>query len=186
MSSAIITSVGIMGHPLMGDSDYEPVSPGSQQVLIERLKRINYLRGSASDWLATIRSTLSVIREECSMPDWDGQGAHAIRTEVIAIAERVATAMFELLPAGTPAPDVAPEGDGEVCLSWTLDASRTFAISSGTHGKVNFAGQLGEEGERHGWKPIDISSPSALRSSLEEIANYVEKLYPAAFSRRAA
>jgi hypothetical protein len=186
MSSAVVSSIGKIGHPLMGDSDYEPVSLGSQQVRIERLKQRNYLRGSASDWFAAIRSTLSVIRQECSIPDWDGRGAHAIGAEGIAIAERVATAMFELLPAGTPAPDVAPEGDGEICLSWRLDATRTFAISSGTHGKVNFAGQLGEEGERHGWKPIDISSPSALRSSLEEIANYVEKLFPAAFSRRAA
>jgi len=106
------------------------------------------LPGSASDWFPTVDAAFRGIRSESKNADWDGQGAFAITDQVIAIAEKVVGALFALLPKGTPAPDVVPEADGEICISWSVDASRMFSLSIGEHEKVNFAGQFGREGGR--------------------------------------
>jgi hypothetical protein len=94
--------------------------------------------------------------------------------------------LYRMVPAGTPPPDIVPESDGEISLTWTIDTSRIFSLSVGAHGKMNFAGQFGTEGGVHGWKPLDASSQSALQTCLSEISRYLEKLYPQAALRRAA
>jgi hypothetical protein len=187
MSSVLIGSAVVVSPSrLSGDYDYEAISPGRQRVLNEWNRQKNYLRGSASDWLPTIRSALKAIHDHCGKPDWDGQGATAINDEVIGISQEVLITLFSLVQAGTPPPDIVPEADGEICLSWTEDDARTFSISIGERGKINFAGQFGHRGSIHGWKPIDTSSPNALESSLQEIAQYLENLYPPVARRRAA
>ncbi|MDO8431341.1 MAG: hypothetical protein Q7S58_02920 [Candidatus Binatus sp.] len=187
MSSAIISSAGVISRSrLSGDYDYHAISATRQQVLSEWNQRRNYLRGSASDWLPTIRSALSAIRDHCGKPDWDGHGEIVVSDEVITNADKIVTTLFTLAQAGTPAPDIVPEADGEICLTWTQDDAQTFSISIGEQGKINFAGQFGHRGSIHGWKPTDTSSPNALESSLQEIAEYLENLYPPVARRRAA
>ena len=144
MSSAI----AIRDSRLSGYYDYEPVSYGSQVIRRKWAQERNYLQGSASDWFPTVDAAFRGIRSESKNADWDGQGAFAITDQVIAIAEKVVGALFALLPKGTPAPDVVPEADGEICISWSVDASRMFSLSIGEHEKVNFAGQFGREGGR--------------------------------------
>jgi hypothetical protein len=182
MSSAI----AIGDSRLIGYYDYEPVSHVSEVLSRKWAQEKNYLKGSASDWLPTVDAAFRSIRDECQNPDWDGQGAVAISDQVIAVAEKVVVALFALIPKGTPAPDLIPEDDGEICISWAVDADRLLSLSVGAHGKVNFAGLFGKEGGIHGWQPIDATSPSALDESLQDVARYLGRLYPPTVSRRAA
>jgi hypothetical protein len=175
-----------VGDPrLSGYCDYEPVSHFSELLTRTWAQERNYLRGSASDWFPTVDAAFRSIRDECQGADWDGQGAVAISDQVIAIAKNVVAALFALLPKGTPAPEVIPEGDGEICISWSVDRDRLFSLSLGAHGKINFAGQFGKEGGIHGWQPLDATSPGALDESLQDFAKYLGKLYPPIVSRRA-
>jgi|SRR5271170_5321037 len=187
MSSPVMSSDAVASRVrFLRDCYYEAISAQGQQVANKWDEERNFLRGSASDWLPTIRPTLRGIRDRCGKPNWDGQGATAVSDEVIAISEEVLVTLFWLAQAGTPPPDIVPEADGEICLSWTEDDARTFSISIGERGKINFAGQFGHLGSIHGWKPIDTSNPNALESSLNEIAEYLENLYPPVARRRAA
>lgn len=179
-------AIAIRDSRLIGSYDYEPISDDSQGLSRKWDQEKNYLKGSASDWLPTVNAALRGIRDECQIANWDGQGAIAITDQVIAIAKNVITALFALLPKGIPAPDVIPEGDGEICISWSIDSDRLFSLSLGAHGKINFAGQFGKEGGIHGWQSIDATSPSALDESLQDVAKNLGKLYPPIVSRRAA
>lgn len=170
----------------IGYYDYEPVSDDSEVLSRKWAQERNYLKGSASDWLPTVDAAFRGLREDCQKADWDGQGALAITNRVIATTETVMRALFAILPKNTPAPEVIPESDGEICLSWVVDSEQQLSLSFGAHGKINFAGQFGREGGIHGWQPIDTTSPSALDKSLQDVAKYVARLYPPIVSRRAA
>jgi hypothetical protein len=100
-----------------------------------------------------------------------------ITDQVIAIGEKVVEVLFALLPEGIPPPDLIPEADGEICISWSVDADKLLSLSIGAHGKINFAGQFAKEGGIHGWQPIDAMSPNTLGESLQEVAEYLGKLY---------
>ena len=182
MSSAI----AIRDFRLIGSYDYEPVSDVSEVLSRKWAQERNYLKGSASDWLPTVDAALQGIRDECQNANWDGQGALVITDQVIAIAKKVVGALFAILPKSTPAPDLIPEADGEICISWVVDSDRILSISVGAHGKINFAGQFGKEGGIHGWQPIDTTSPSALDESLQDVTKYLARLFPPTVSRRAA
>lgn len=163
--------------------DYEPVSDGSQILsgLIDGVR--NVLRGTAADWLPTALASLEEIRATCR------RVAHAPVDGSVNIegaldnAEQVLERLFVLLPKGTPAPDLIPEEDGELCISWSVGSGQVFALSVGAHDKINFAGQFGKRGGVHAWQPIDRSSPSALDASLQEAVCHVAKLYATSFGR---
>jgi hypothetical protein len=179
-------AIAIKGSRLPWSYDYEPISDVSQGLSRRSNEEKNYLRGSASDWLPTINAALQSIRSECNLNDWGGHGTIAITDQVIAFAEKVVTALFVLVPKGTPAPDIIPEADGEICISWSVDTDRQLSLSIGAHCKINFAGRFGEEGVIHGWQPVDATSPSALDESLQDFAKYLGKLYPPTTGRRTA
>jgi hypothetical protein len=132
---------------------------------------------SAMDWLPTIAARLEEIRKECSMQNWDGEDAQAITAEVLSVVESIVRSFHITMPRNIPAPDLIPENDGEVCLSWDLADGRSFSISVGLHGKMNYAGQLGKKGVVHGWQPIDISDHRAFRETIQEVARQIVKLY---------
>jgi hypothetical protein len=182
-------AIAIGDSRLIRYSDYEPVNDVREVREVLRhtsAQERNYLEGSASDWIPTIDAAFRGIRDECQTADWDGQGAIAITDQVIAIAEKVVGALFELVSKGTPLPDLVPEADGEIAISWSVDSDRLLSLSVGAHGKINFAGQFGKEGGIHGWQPINAASPRALDESLQDVAKYLGRLYPPPVSKRAA
>ena len=179
-------AIAIGDSRLIGHYDYEPVSDVSKVISRKWAQERNYLKGSAADWLPTVDAAFRGLRDECQKADWDGQGALAITDQVISIAEEVVGALFALLPKGTPAPEVIPDADGEICISWVVDSDRLLSLSVGAHGKTNFAGQFGKEGGIHGWQPIDATSPTALDKSLQDVAKYLARLSSPTVSRSAA
>lgn len=171
---------------LIEPKDYEPVSDGSRTIRRMWARDRNYQRGSAADWSPTIESALFGIRSECTQPGWDGAGARPVSDITISLVAKIAECLFTLLPGETPAPDLVPEPDGEICMSWSVGANRLFAVSVGEHGKMNFAGQFGAEGAYHGWLAIDPTSRSSLEVSLQDIVRYVDRLFAQSTIRRAA
>ncbi|MBI2800741.1 MAG: hypothetical protein HYX63_10775 [Gammaproteobacteria bacterium] len=178
--------IAMRRHQFSGFHDYEPVSAGSQAGRHQWADERNYLRGSASDWLPTVDAAFRGIRSECGRANWDGEDAVAITSQVISTTKKVVETLYALLPTGTPAPDVIPESDGEICISWSIDVERVFSLSVGAYGKINFAGQFGKEGSVHAWQPIATSNPIALEESLQDVVTYMAKLYPPAAGGRAA
>ncbi len=175
-------SVAILGGPRLGAHEgYHPVGDGWGY--IRRIWRNTSDYSSASDWAPIVHAALVGIRDTCSQAGWDGEDAVAISDHVIEVVAQIAACLFTMLPRGTPAPDVIPESDGDICLSWMVDSDRVFSLSIGAQGKMNFAGRFGREGALHAWQTINRYS---LEDSLQDIARYIERLYPAAALRRAA
>ena len=151
------------------NEDYEPVSDSSQALQKAWQKQKDYLRSSATDWLPSVYGALNSMRDECREADWDCEGALPVRDCTIDLAARISAALFDSLPKGIPAPDVIPEQDGEICISWVVDSVRVFSLSIGEHGNMNFAGQFGKEGGVHAWQPIDEASSAGLQESLVDV-----------------
>lgn len=164
--------------------DYEPATDGGRIIQNTWAKEQNYLRGSASDWLPIVEASLSAIRNDCLVENWDGSDAHPISDKTLNLAADIAKVLFKLVPTGTPVPDIIPEADGEICMSWSVDVYHLFSFSIGVHGKVNFAGQFGNSGSIHGWQPIDATSCDKLEKSLQETARQIQRLYENATSKR--
>lgn len=180
------TAIALPHLRLISNGDYLPVSSGSQTIQQTWERSKNYLRSSASDWLPLLQAELSRIRSECGRANWDGEGAVEVTERAIDLTARIAEALFHLLPKGTPAPDLIPEADGDICMTWSADATRVFSMSIGEHGKINFAGQFGREGGVHAWKPVDAKTDRALGESLEDVVRYVSRLFACPVARRAA
>lgn len=113
------------------------------------------------------------IRHECGVPNWDGYGAPPIKEAALEKARAVAEALNRFVPSAIPAPDVVPETDGDVSLSWTRDSQRGLSVSCSDHDTISFAGILAKGIERHGTEEFDRSNPLAL----EEIARHLKRLY---------
>jgi hypothetical protein len=158
-----------------GEYDTASTPTKANEATLHQLR--NYLEASASDWRRSAIAALRDIGFECAAENWDGEGAVAISVGVIGVAGRILDVLFDLLPKGTPMPDVLPEADGEIDIGWIVDATRMFSLSVGARGKINFAGQLGKGGSVHAWQPIDASSREALAESLQDVVRYVARLF---------
>jgi hypothetical protein len=132
---------------------------------------------SALDWLPSIKARFEEIKKECSIQNWDGENALPISPQVISMTDIVVRSFYSKMPRNIPAPDIIPENDGEICLSWDINESKNFSISLGKHGKMNYAGQFGKEGVVHGWHPIDVSDSRVLCEEIEEVSKKIIMLY---------
>ncbi len=181
MSIAILAR----GAHFVRHDEYQPVSDGSREISRMWANR-NFPRVSASEWAPVIEAALVGIKNECNRVGWDGDEALPISDRTIDVVAQVTECLFTLLPRGTPAPDLVPEQDGEICMIWSISADRVFSLSVGAHGKMNFAGQFGTEGALHAWQPIDPKNRASLEESLQDVARYVGRLHANPAVRRAA
>jgi hypothetical protein len=101
------------------------------------------------DWSARVDSALSEIRAECFVDGWDGDGGTAITETTLELSRKVVTLLHAATAAGTPPPELVPESDGELALSWTRTPEMVFSISIGAHGFLNYAGTLSDGVEAH-------------------------------------
>jgi hypothetical protein len=181
--SIAITGIGLH---LLGHDDYEPVSDGGQTIRRMWAQDRNYRRVSASDWLPIIEAALLGIRNECGRVGWDGDDALPVSDRTIDVTAKLTECLSTMVRRGTPAPELIAEPDGEICISWSIDADRVFSVSVGEHGKMNFAGQFRTEGSVHAWQPIDTRNHASLEESLQDVARYVGRLFKPPAIRRAA
>ena len=133
-----------------------------------------HVRDTAIDWRPYLNSAISQMHVECSAPGWDGPGSVPVNDIVLRRTFRVADLLYSCVRPGTPPPDLIPVADGEVTLSWALDADRLFSISVGNHGMLNYAGRLDNGAEPHDAVPFDTTD----RTAIQRLAAFIEQLYP--------
>lgn len=147
--------------------------PAGQAVRTELRKIYQGARARASDWSQSVESEIAEIVRDCSTENWDGYGAPPVKRLALENVQRLSEALFALLPTGIPGPDVVPDIDGDVSLSWTRDRHRGLSISVDDQNKIHFAGVLDKGVERHGVETFD----GVDRRVLQEIAQYIARLY---------
>lgn len=180
------SSIAIRDWRLAWDLDHETVTDGTREIQRTWAQKRNYLQGSASDWLPILEAALLNMKNDCSNADWDGVGAIPVSDQTIGLTAQIGEMLYSMMPRGTPVPDLIPEPDGEICISWSVTADRLFSLSVGAHGKINLAGQFGKEGALHAWQPIDTTSRSTLQESLQDVARYIGRLYESPTEKRRA
>jgi hypothetical protein len=104
------------------------------------------------------------IREDCSVPGWDGGSALPISQKALNVAKRVAAC----LPREFPIADVVPEADGEVSFDWYKAPNLHFSFSVGESGVISFAGRIGNE-RFHGNTSFFGNLPDIVNSSISRI-----------------
>lgn len=79
------------------------------------------------------------VRQEASVPNWDGYGGRQIDARAYCQAIR----FLQALPTTTPVPDVAVDPDGEVDVTWHFGSRNTFTVSIGPTGRLSYSGLYG-------------------------------------------
>jgi hypothetical protein len=88
---------------------------------------------------------LRELSAECSLPNWDGEGAAPVSDAVCKRAEH----FLRSLPPEIPSPEVVAEPDGEIAFEWHLTPRRVFSVSISSGGRLSYAGLFGD-GKTHG------------------------------------
>jgi hypothetical protein len=154
-------------------SPWTPAVGEDQKALANLFHRAKEDQKNVQDWNSYIELGIAEISAECSVDDWDGQGAAAVLQSTLDISRNVANLLHESIPLGLPPPDVIPEADGEVALSWTRTPDRAFSISVGNHGYLNYAGTLAKGVAIH-----DVARFSAGdKTTIQQLAAFLKQLY---------
>jgi len=124
----------------------------------------SHARASASDLISATRSMLRGVAEECAAPDWDGAGANAVSMTTVQNVERLIGDLHAFLPSSVPLPDIVPENDGDLSLTWQAASDQLFSISVAASGAVAFASRLAGGVEFHGKARLGNMSDDILRS----------------------
>jgi hypothetical protein len=75
---------------------------------------------------------------------------------------RAAIEFAYTLPRSLPAPEVAPEPDGEISFDWLGPTGKMFSVSVGKTGRVAYAGRFGERSNIHGTEQISETCPQEI------------------------
>lgn len=107
------------------------------------------------------------IFDRCSSANWDGYGAKPVGR----LALRQASKFLEMLPISLPAPEVAPEPDGEVALEWFGSGNRVFSVSLNGSANVSYAGYFENGATAHGTEIFNDSVPLAILQGIARAIN---------------
>ena len=149
-----------------------PAQSNATSALGNKLRRLvlvatSHARNNASDWRTLTRALIEETELECQSPNWDGYGAQPISLKAKAEAQR----LVDLLPYWLAAPDVVPDPDGEMSLSWDLGPGHVFTLSVSPNGELSYAGLLGNGVKRHGVEPFKNDVPKAILDAIEELSS---------------
>lgn len=156
---------------------YEPISDDSKVIDLMRVKALRSRSGTALDWSSIIQSGLSEIFTDCRNRGWDGDDALAVPAEAIGLTATLAIELSRKVSAGIPAPDIIPEHDGEICLTWEAGGGRVYSASIGSHGKLNYSGQFGSQGSTYGWQPLRADIGGNVSAVAASIADKLKQLF---------
>lgn len=177
----------IAAFPIETGSWLESYSPGAGLTAFVLKKQLSEVRRHsqerALDWEKPIRVSLKDIAHSCAISNWDGHGAPNVSPKTIANAYALASILARQVSPGIPAPDLVPEPDGEIALSWDLAPEMVFSVSIGETGRLNYAGIIGHGTERHGGEPFIPGSKRPLKTIISTLEELFE-LYRAQTPRR--
>ena len=124
-------------------------------------------RAKATDWRPAARRAMAQIATECSVTNWDGYGAAPISPAAV----RHAQDLLDVLPADVSEPQVVPDPDGDISLSWDSGVDHVFTISVSAAGTISYAGILGKGVQRHGQEPFRGDVAKILVESIREVSS---------------
>jgi hypothetical protein len=78
---------------------------------------------------------MRALAAECSQDDWDGEGALAVQSLAVQVAEN----FIRALPDYIRVPELAPEPDGSISLDWIESRTRLFSVSVGATTRLAYA-----------------------------------------------
>jgi len=84
---------------------------------------------------------INEIMEECSEPDWDGEGAESIDDGAVYRA----MLFIRALPSSLPLPEPSPEPDGSVSLDWIVSPYRLLSVSFSSNNRIVYASMRGSD-----------------------------------------
>lgn len=99
---------------------------------------------------AVALSQLAALATECAEQGWDGEGAAAIDSNAILMAER----FLRALPDGIPMPEFAPEPDGSISVDWIQSRKRLLSLSISHSNRLAYAWLDGSD-KGHGVASFD-------------------------------
>ena len=91
------------------------------------------------EWREQADEDLSAVFDECSTPNWDGEGAFPVDEAT----RETARVFLGALPGGVPQPEISADKDGEINFEWYLQPRQAFSVSLGKSGVLSFAGLFG-------------------------------------------
>jgi len=69
-----------------------------------------------------------------------------------------------LLPRSLPAPEIAPDPDGEIAFDWLGPRQKMFSVSINNAGRIAFAGRFGDKSKIHGTEQLsEVCPPEVIR-----------------------
>ena len=75
-----------------------------------------------------------------------------------------ATVFASQLPRSLPAPQVAPDPDGEISFDWMGRSGKIFSVSVNSVGRLAYAGRFGERSKVHGTEQLaEVCLPDIIR-----------------------
>lgn len=111
-----------------------------------------------------VLNELCAVAEECSLPNWDGQGASPVSDE----SYRAAFRFLEALPLGAMVPSVGVEPDGEMTLEWYHSPRRTLSISFSKDGELHYAALSGAS-KSYGTEPFFGEVPKIILDLISRV-----------------
>lgn len=67
-----------------------------------------------------------------------------------------------LLPWSLPAPEIAPDPDGEIVFDWLGPSRKMFSVSVNRVGRIAYAGRFGERSKVHGIEQLSDVCPQEI------------------------
>lgn len=82
-----------------------------------------------------LKQALNELARDCSMPNWDGEGAAPVEQSTLASARR----FVDALPMGLPEPEPGVHPDGEIAFSWIGGKGHRLSLAVGPTGRITYA-----------------------------------------------
>ena len=86
-----------------------------------------------------LKDMIEKLTETAGKEDWDGEGALALSSKTIVIAQY----LVDFFPSFDLEPDISATPHGEIDFEWAISRDTMLTISVGPSGEIAFAGLFG-------------------------------------------
>ena len=118
----------------------------------------------ASSPVGMLLAELNDVILDCSLNDWDGYGAKAVRIHAFTAARR----FIESLPSGFPMPAISADPEGCVTFEWRKSPRRVLLVSVHPNFHVDYAAIFGTA-KQYGSEPFFTEVPESLKGIVRRV-----------------
>jgi hypothetical protein len=124
--------------------------------MIESLTKQGLIQYSGPRAQSLVSEIEQLFVESAEAARYDQGGVIDKRTADAAIAFAIA------LPKSLPAPEIAPEADGEISFDWMGPLGKIFSVSIDATGRLAYAGSFGRKSKVHGTEQLSNTCPAEI------------------------